>query len=67
MIVFIIVCSVVVVFLAVIVISEFWYIKQKKDSDRAYLEDLRIQSTYIDEDENFSCCNHYPYEMNKGK
>ena len=49
--IFIIVCLVVVVSLAVILISELWYIKQKKDLDKAYLEDLRIQSMYIDEDE----------------
>jgi|TARA_R110000751_G_scaffold289045_1_gene395225 flagellar basal body-associated protein FliL len=49
--IFIIVCLVVVVSLAVILISELWYMKQKKDSDKAYLEDLRIQSMYIDEDE----------------
>jgi hypothetical protein len=49
--IFIIVCLVVVFSLAVILISELWYIKQKKDLDKAYLEDLRIQSMYIDEDE----------------
>jgi len=54
--IFIIICLTVSVCLAVIVISEFWYIKKKKDSDRAYLEDLRIQRS-----------NHYPLEINKGK
>ncbi len=54
--IFIIVCLVVVVSLAVILISELWYMKQKKDSDKAYLEDLRIQRS-----------NHYPLEINKGK
>ena len=49
--IFIIVCLVVVVSLAVILISELWYMKQKKDSDKAYLEDLRNQRMYIDEDE----------------
>ena len=49
--IFIIVCLTVSVCLAVILISELWYIKQKKDLDKAYLEDLRIQSMYIDEDE----------------
>tara|TARA_R110001632_G_scaffold662_1_gene2396 strand:- start:276 stop:467 length:192 start_codon:yes stop_codon:yes gene_type:complete len=49
--IFIIVCLVVVVSLAVILISELWYIKQKKDLDKAYLEDLRNQRMYIDEDE----------------
>lgn len=49
--IFIIVCLTVSVCLAVILISELWYIKKKKDSDKAYLEDLRIQSMYIDEDE----------------
>jgi len=65
--IFIIVCLTVSVCLAVILISEFWYIKQKKDSDKAYLEDLKIQGIYIDEEENFLCCNHYPYEVNRGK
>jgi len=41
--IFIIVCLIVSVFLAVILISEFWYIKQKKDSDKAHKENLRIQ------------------------
>ena len=54
--IFIIVCLTLSVCLAVILISEFWYIKQKKDSDKAYLEDLRIQRS-----------NHYPLEINKGK
>lgn len=44
MIITIIVLAVVSVFIAVILISELWYIKEKKDSDKAYLEDLRIQS-----------------------
>lgn len=44
MIIIIIVLAVVSVFIAVILISELWYIKEKKDSDKAYLEDLRIQS-----------------------
>ena len=41
--IFIIVCLVVVVSLAVILISELWYMKQLKYSDKAYLEDLKIQ------------------------
>lgn len=65
--IFIIVCLTLSVMIGVIVISELWYIKEKKDLDKAHLEDLRIQSMYIDEEENFLCCNHYPYEINKGK
>jgi len=56
MIFIIIVLAVVSVFIAVILISELWYIKEKKDSDKAYLEDLRIQRS-----------NNYPFEINKGK
>jgi regulatory protein YycI of two-component signal transduction system YycFG len=54
--IFIIVCLVVSVCLAVIVISEFWYINQKKKTHKSYIEDLKIQRS-----------NNYPFEINKGK
>jgi hypothetical protein len=54
--IFIIVCLTLSVMIGVIVISELWYIKEKKDLDKAHLEDLRIQRS-----------NHYPLKINKGK
>lgn len=38
-----IIIGVVGISLAVVLISELWYKKQLKDSDKAYLEDLKIQ------------------------
>jgi hypothetical protein len=48
----IIVCLIVSFCLAVILISEFWYIREKKKLHKSYLEDLNhIQQMYIDNDE----------------